>query len=110
MAEIILKEWVLTIIKGAIEPKKFYWQDANRQGFNLTGKTATLRIKPAGANETALTSPVCTITDAVNGEITIAFTDNIINAYQFTEAEIALQIDSKIICKGTMKIRNWYEL
>lgn len=109
MAEIILKEWILEITKGAIETKKFYWQDANRQPFNLSGKTATLRIKPAGVNEIVLNNPVCFVSDGVNGEITIAFTDLIINGYNFTDAEIALQIDTKIIRKGRIRIRQWYE-
>lgn len=109
MAEIILKEWVLEIIKGAIEPKKFYWLDKNRQPFNLTGKTAKLKIKPPGVAEIILQSPVCLITNPTGAEITIAFTDAIINAYSWKQAEINLQIDNRILKTGVMKIKNWYD-
>jgi hypothetical protein len=105
----MLNNWVLEIIKGAIEPKKFYWLDKNKEPFNLSGKVAKLRIKPAGASEIVLESPVCLITNAVNAEITIAFTDLIINEYSFSKAEIVLQIDNRILKKGELKIKNWYD-
>lgn len=109
MAEIIIKDWVLEIIKSAIEPKKFYWLDKNRQAYDLSGKTAYLKIKPPGANEFVLTSPVCLITNPTAAEITIAFTDTLINDYSWSKAEILLQVDSRILRKGEMKIKNWYD-
>lgn len=105
----MLNNWVLEIIKGAIEPKKFYWLDKNKQPFDLAGKVAKLRIKTAGADEIILQNPVCTITNATTAEITIAFTDEIINGYSFSKAEIVLQIENRILKKGEMKIKNWYD-
>jgi len=106
-----VKEWILRLTIGALQPQKFYWMQNRTTPYDLSGKTATLRIKPAGVEEIEVVAPIVEITDADAGEITIAFTDDAVTGYleDFRDAPIALQIDDRIIVEGKLKIRNWYE-
>ena len=104
-----MTNWVLDLTIGALEPKKFFWLQADKTPVDLTGKTAKLLVKPAGLDELILTSPVCVVSDAEEGEITITFTDELIEDYAWTKAEIALQIGDRIIIRGEVRIRKWYE-
>lgn len=103
------KTWTLDLISGVLAAKKFYWLQKKDVPYNLTGKTVKLRIKPTGQNEITLQSPIVQISNAVAGEISINFTDEIVDAYTFSKAEILLQVDDRIIQTGILKIRKWYD-
>lgn len=104
-----VKEWRLELIRGALAPKKFYWMQNRTTPYDLTGKTAKLRIKPEGAAEIEVAAPMVDITDPANGEITIAFTDEAVAGYGWKRAIVALQVGDRILKTGKFRIKEFHE-
>lgn len=104
-----IRKWTLELVRGALIPKKFYWLQKKDTPYNITGGVAKLRIKPEGGNEFEVGAPIVQVTDGPAAEITIAFDETTLDGYQFQRAEIALQLDSKILQTGRMRIRNFYD-
>ncbi|HUF02794.1 MAG TPA: hypothetical protein VMM38_01320 [Aridibacter sp.] len=104
-----IRKWTLTLVRGALIPKRFYWLKAKDTPYDISGGVAALRVKPEGQDEFEVGSPIVEITDGPAGEITIAFDEATVDGYSFERAEIALQVDSKILQTGRMRIRNFYD-
>ncbi len=103
------KKWVLELVRGALVPKKLYWLETKDTPFDITGSVAKLRVKADGVDEFEIAAPEVDVTDGPSGEITIALLDATVGAFDFEEGEVALQLDSKILQTGRIKIRNFYE-
>jgi hypothetical protein len=117
MSTTVKNEFRLVWVRGALEPQKRRYLRSDKTPYDISGKVAKLRLKPHGRDEIVLTGPYAAVTDGPNGEMTIAPTEALLDGtgfsenggLLFTEAEISLQLDLKILAKGTLTIKNWYD-
>lgn len=103
--------YALTLRRGETRPVVFVYRprDKSLPPYNISGKTAELRIKPQGAAEIVYSSPEISITNGVGGEITINIPGATVTAYDFQNAPYTVLLDGKRLFYGELTIKSLYE-